>query len=296
MNFGKLLSCVDAPLGAHIRLLLAVIALCFVSGCSRIKIAYNYADWFVAARVDSYFDLNSEQKELVDKDLKAFFDWHRKSMLPGFAQYFRQQATNVRASKMGPVEYKLARDGFLGLFYGTMEGVYPGAARLLTTLTPEQIANYEKKIQAENAEAEAGLARSSELIQTERAESTVKFLRRWVGYMPEKQQAKIRAYSAELVWPGKEWFELRLANQARFLELLRKKAPEKEIIAYLRQIMTDPEARATKVFRAKMRAFNVKSVDTVVKILGTLDATQREYLASRFDDFAQDFEELAAEK
>lgn len=277
------------------RLCVVLVVLLQLTGCSRIKIAYNWGDWFIANRVDSYFDLDSTQEELVDKELNGFFVWHRKSMLPGFAQYFRQQAANLRASRMGEMEYRIARDGFLGLFFGTMEGVYPGAARVLVTLRPEQVSHYEAKINKDNAERAKELDRDQNIIQAERAETTVKFLRRWIGYMPEKQKEEIRNYSKQLVWPGKEWHELRIQNQKRFFALLRGGATTNQLEAYLRQIVMQPEARASKVFQAKMTAFNEKSVDIVVKILGTLDATQRNFLASKFDDFASDFDELAAQ-
>lgn len=274
------------------RILFLLVMITF-SGCSRVKIAYNYADWIIAAKVNSTFQLDNSQEQIVDEELKKFFAWHRKSMLPGFATYFNEQAEKIRASNFNNESYEASRDGFLALYYGTMEGAYPGMARLLLTLSDAQIANYEKIVEIGNKEAEIELARDQTVVQNERAETTVQFLRKWVGYIPEAQQTKIANITKELIWPRHEWYARRKANQKRFSELLKKGSSAEVLISQLKEIFQDPKAGASPALNKKMDEFNKKATETAVAILKTLDGNQRNYLAEKMNGLAEDFADLS---
>ena len=63
------------------RLVFAFV-LFFTVSCSKTKIAYNFADYFLLSWFESYFELTEPQRLDLEEKIEKFFVWYRKSELP----------------------------------------------------------------------------------------------------------------------------------------------------------------------------------------------------------------------
>ena len=79
------------------KLRLALIPLLFsLAGCSFVQTVYNQSHELVYWWVDSYVDLQGEQRQTVPADLLAFQQWHRQEQLPQYVLWLQAMQTMAR--------------------------------------------------------------------------------------------------------------------------------------------------------------------------------------------------------
>ena len=67
---------------ASYKILFFILILLFIVSCNTTKIAYNYTNVLLLNWFESYFDFRESQRLDLEKKVKRFFEWHRKSELP----------------------------------------------------------------------------------------------------------------------------------------------------------------------------------------------------------------------
>ena len=60
-------------------------SLVFLVGCSSTTFIYNRIDFLLPWYLESYVDLNQEQRQDLNELLVPFFKWHREEELPKYA-------------------------------------------------------------------------------------------------------------------------------------------------------------------------------------------------------------------
>src|SRR6218665_176413 len=68
--------------------LLALLAgISLLTACSRLDLAYRNLDWLLAWRIDSYLDLDAEQKAWLKPRISQHLAWHCSTQLPQLADW-----------------------------------------------------------------------------------------------------------------------------------------------------------------------------------------------------------------
>ena len=62
-----------------------LILLIFITGCSSTTFVYNRIDFLLPWYLESYVDLDRDQKQDLKELLIPFFKWHREQELPEYA-------------------------------------------------------------------------------------------------------------------------------------------------------------------------------------------------------------------
>ena len=65
---------------------LLLFSLVFLVGCSSTTFIYNRLDFLLPWYLESYVDLNQEQRKNLNELLEPFFKWHREKELPKYAE------------------------------------------------------------------------------------------------------------------------------------------------------------------------------------------------------------------
>src|SRR4051812_50037159 len=73
--------------GLRIPSLAAAFAALALTGCNKIGLLYDYADKLVLYKVEDDFDLDKAQRVRLKADIEGYFQWHRKSLLPAYADF-----------------------------------------------------------------------------------------------------------------------------------------------------------------------------------------------------------------
>lgn len=106
---------------------------------------YNQSHELVYWWVDSYVDLQGEQRQTVPADLLAFQQWHRQEQLP---QYIRWLQTMQSMARQDVQEEEVCQmqAQFIASLDDLTRQIEPAAARLAVSLSPAQMRHLRRKL------------------------------------------------------------------------------------------------------------------------------------------------------
>ena len=273
------------------RLIVALLVACLLSGCSMVRLAYESADSYLRYRAGAYLDVHGEQADELDAAIDAFHDWHRKQALPQYARFAGEAAQRVDDG-LTPEDLVW---GYDSLIAQTRIGLREAARRiapLLGRLDAQQIAHIESRLAEENRRFEKEFLRGAEPARRERrAERVVKRLEDWVGRLSQAQVERVRQYSARVPLLA----EMRLRDyqrvQAAGLELLRAGKIEglPEFVAHWDRGRDPAYAAGIEASRRELFAL-------LLDLDRTLAPRQRAQAVANLQRYAADFQGLSEKR
>jgi len=280
---------------APLFILLAIVLL-FCSGCSKVTIGYNNADWYLRYKINNYTSFNTLQKEQIHQEVDIYMRWHRKNALPEYTRFLQDLYDVVQPDRRVYAEDVTRIKGeSYGLYRKTMAPFILPAAHLLSTLDNRQIAELEKSLAEMNREQkEEALSGSDRANLEKRAERTVDFVEGLVGSMSGEQEDKIREMSLQLPFATTYFIEHREANQAGLIALLNGHAGEDEIAAFLWQWLYAPETTRTPLQQNVIRSYESATDAMTARIYELLTDRQKDRLRKKIMSYIGDFQGLSA--
>jgi hypothetical protein len=276
--------------------LLLLAALFILPGCSAVKVVYNQADHVVAWKVDDYFDLTSEQKDALRVHLERFHAWHRSTQLPDYAALFetaqkRLQAGVTLNDTAWVMESLKARYRLL-----VAQG-YADAARVLSTLTDQQLADARRQFDKDNRKyaKEHGVGLAPEEQKRLRAKRNLERLEHWTGSLTAAQETRITEINRALPLVTELRQQDRIRRQREFLALLDARAQIETFAPRLRDWLLDWDRTRPAQYEAELTRFLDASAKANVETYNLLTPEQRNHASERLQRYAQAFRELARE-
>ena len=270
-----------------IRFLVAILALAFTS-CNKLKLGYEYADWLVTYSVEDNFDLDKPQRALLKEEVNAYFHWHRKQMLPIYAEFAAWIADSAR-NGIKPAEVDAGYARYRVLYRKTMEPVVEKSVDMLASLTPEQVDQWLERVRKKNAKMRKSFSGSPEERLEHRFVKIVDELEDWTGKLSKDQKARIKALNSTLPWNGSLYLELRETVQDHLADMLKKKSPKDEIRVYLSEYFLDTDSLKSEEYRIKSREFSVRMRIMVNQVYNMLTSEQKRRFIQQVDKLARDF-------
>jgi len=272
---------------------------CLLAGCSALRLGYANGDTVTYWWLNSYIDINEEQKPWVRQDIERLFTWHRKTQLGEYAQYLEQ----VQQRLQHPVKPDDVMQDYAGIKKRSLvfiDKALPELTRLAMDLQPEQIARLEKKFASNNeAYRKEYLRGNLEDRQLFRFKKVMKQAEYWFGNFTSEQEAQIRKASDARPLDNELWAEERRQRQQELLRILRKiqsdKPSREAVSAMLRQYVERSFDNFTyaehKEFFDGMRA---GSANMVAVIANVATQEQRDHARERLQKWIDDCRALAA--
>lgn len=282
----------------QIRLsLTSVFLLLLLTGCGLISIGYNYADAYLRYSINSYATFNEVQKETIKKEVSIFMVWHRKNMLPEYISFLKelqqlvQSGAAIKKEEVGRLRLEVR-----AMYVKTLQPTLKPAARLMSGVEQEQIEEMAKAFDKENKkQKEKETSGSLDEQLRKRSERTVDFLENLVGNFSDDQLRKIRKLSSELPYATGIYIRLKEDNQARLLEMMRAKANEEDILAFLSGWLFRPETNRSADENSKVFAFENASDEMIVHVFEMLTERQKKTLLKNIMKNIDTFQELATQ-
>ncbi len=193
-----------------------------LSACSAIRLGYNQMPSLAYWWLDGYADLTAAQTPLLEEDLAAWLQWHRRSQLPTYANLLSRARVDlqepVTAAQMCRWSGELVQQ--LDIAF---EQFVPALARLAVSLSPAQIGHVERQFAKGNNKA------TDEYLQgtpADRLKASSKRLEdravMFLGKLSEAQQERIQRSLADAPITPALWIEERKARQQDLLRALRR--------------------------------------------------------------------------
>ncbi len=276
-----------------LNLVLLLLALASLAGCSGARLAYNNADTVARWMADDYFALEGEQEEDFNARLERFHAWHRSEELPRYSVLMTSAGYKL-ANGLTAAELLWAWENVKGRYRRMAAYAAPELAAVLATLTQDQFDRLEKKFAESEAEFTKKFLRGGEAEQRKRRDKrNLELMREWFGDLSEEQVAQLRRASAGLPLV----YELRLQNRRRrqgeFLATLKKYRSPAELEPRLKHWLTEWEEGASPAYLLLSEQHQTLYVQMLLELDRGLSPAQRVHAVTRLHEYAEIFKSLA---
>lgn len=282
--------------------LLATAAVFLLTSCTLVgRWGYETLPTWMMWRIQSYLDLEGEQKALARRHIDALHQWHQSTQLTPLAALLKQWRTRVQDGQVDAAALQSLRDAMALGLEPLLDQAAPRIAEVAQTLEPAQIARMRREFAQDNEKMRRERLQGS---PAERAEARSKrYIERaefFLGDLSAAQRQTIRARSAQ--WPPVEqqWFEQRLSRQQELLALLERLRSERLPAATGQRLMREHLQRYLQWRDGAEREGGLAAMaagDTLlVEIMAGMSPRQRQHLLDRLDDWIETLERLATRR
>ncbi len=206
-----------SPRHANARLAL-LLCLALTAGCA--SVTTRIAGWYVTREIDSYLDLNSEQKKEVRHEVDRTLDALRRDQLPHWLNLLRSTRDTIGRGADEPAVTTL-QTRYDQLMDAGVDLLAPKFARVFATLDEPQIDHFERHAKERLDEVYEDRELAPEKRRKKQDEQLVEALESVVGGLREEQERTILAFAHTLPdeWPAQ--YRVSRDRIGRFAAFLR---------------------------------------------------------------------------
>lgn len=277
-------------------LIVAMLVVLGLSGCSTIRLAYNQADHIAAWMADDYFDLTPEQKQAFRSRFHRFHAWHRATQLPDYANLLEATRQRILAGAAQADADWLADSIHTRLRTMARHG-YKDAAFVLSQLSDEQLQAAQKEFDRSNRKymRENGVGAAPDQQRRLRARRHMERIEHWTGPLDASQEARLRELSRALPLITEQRYQERLRRQSEFLGLLQQRKNPEAFAPRLRDWLVEWDRTRPAAYQQEYTQFMQASARMYVAVLDMLTPEQRQHVVAVLQRYQQAFRELAAQ-
>jgi hypothetical protein len=276
-----------------VRWTLLTAGLLALAACSAVNVAYNNLDLYLLWKADDYFSLDSRQEGQLKAELDSTAAWHRSEELVRYAALFSAAQERVGSEMTeADIEWLLmsARQRYDAL---ARRGA-PGAATVLSSLTPGQIAHFEARLRRENDRFAAKYVDPlPDAQRRQRFERTVTLMEDWVGPLSEVQRARVESLCSDMPLTNALRHLDRQRRQESLVSLLKQGRTPESLAPALEAWMIEWDQGRSPEYQALAQETRRRTVAMVLDLHRSLSPAQRSRLQSRIGRYAHEFQSLA---
>lgn len=277
------------------KLVLPLLAVLWLAGCSGARLAYNNADSVLRWMADDYFALEGAQAQDFKARLARFHAWHRSEELPRYSALIASAGDQLAEGLSAP-KLLWAWENVVARYRRMAAHAAPDLAEVLATLTPAQFERLEKKFAESNAEYAKKHLKGAEAEQRRRRDKrNLELMREWFGDLSDKQEAQLKSASARLPLLYALRLENRQRRQRELVALLKAYRAPAELEPRLRQWLTEWEPGATPEYRRVSQLHRELYIRMLLQLDRSLTPPQRAHAVARLAEYAELFASLAGE-
>lgn len=277
---------------------IVVLVWMWLAGCSTLKLAYNHSPSWISYQLDIYLDLDDAQESVLSAQLDALQAWHRRHVLPDYAQTLREWSQQVASGHRFSAEDVLNGQNQIErelLRIGSQVSIE--IAPVVQGLKSNQIEHLKAKLEKSNREYQnkylsASLSESRR--RKERLEEMEDRYENWLGRLTREQKARLSTMVDQQLFGLSLWAEERLARQQALVSLIEES----------RSMSGDQLQYAWKSYFDSLSAYRVPALESrrpliraawaevTADILNMMTNQQRQLLQQKLLGYANDFQVL----
>lgn len=244
-----------------------------LAGCSRVELAYDNADWWLARQVAGYLDLERDQRGMLRDDLAAYRQFHQQTRMPTILAFLESVDALLEMPAPSKADVAQRFDAAEALIRAGAADALPLAVKTLQRLNSAQIETLEQAL----AEGRQTYVEEIAPAQSERLEDR---LSDWFGEVRPAQAKLINRCADETPDVRKPWLAWRAGVDERLVAVLRSDEGNTAIEEVLYEWWLDDRARGEVLFAARQQTRSIW-VECTHQLLLTLDARQRDAVQRR---------------
>lgn len=275
------------------RLLAVVLVAGIVAGCSGARVVYNQLDVLLPWYFRDYVDLDTGQRQQLERSADMLLTWHRESQVARYAAFFRE----LERDAADPLGYQRIEAGRLELevfWDDIVRQVTPEAAQLLRMLDEPQVEEMFRRIAEKDAErAREALGRSDGQRLARREKTLRRQIQRWVGGLDEQQRGLVSSASRDLSGDVDGWLASRRSWQAAFRAAMELRHDPGRFEPLFEKLFAEGESFWEDDYRRHFLADRARIMRLMADVDASLSEEQRRHLRRRLGRWAQDLEAIA---
>jgi hypothetical protein len=244
--------------------------------------------------VDDYLDLNREQEDGMRPLLARFHAWHRTTQLPEYVRLL-DAAQRRFAAGVTPADVAWATESVQDRYRVAAQRLHADAARVLATLSDEQVAHLRRKLEDANRKwsKDNGIGASVEEQRRLRAERLLERMEHWTGSLTSAQSARVAEMIDALPLITDASLQYRVRRQRDFLVLLERRHEGAAFAAGVREWLLDADRTRAPEYGADYARFLEGRTRLYVEGFQLLALEQRRHVLKRMLGYSRAFRELA---
>ena len=272
----------------RIPLIVLLASLSLLAACSRFDLAYRNLDWLLSWRIDSYLDLNAEQKAWLKPRLDQHLTWHCSTQLPQLASWLDEDRARLATGTLNTEQLQMRFTELHQALDAVTAEISPTAAGLLQQLSPLQVQQLRTQMEEENTELRNEFVEPPLAEQiSKRTETTIERLEPWLGSLSDQQQAMVQAWAEQRGEQSRLWLDSRQRWQAALLRELdgRRSADFPQRLDHLlRERQSYWSADYRQAFADNQRSL----AELLGRLITSADTEQRQHLQTRLGALHED--------
>ncbi len=271
----------------------AILLGCLLAGCSTLSLTYNFADWIMLWRADHYFDLSSDQREILEERLAHLHAWHRTQELPLYADFLRQIQQNLHNG--------FTLEGIDALFQSYFQlradlghRIASEGTLFLTTVNSEQVQFLQNVMEEENEELLQEIDGDVNERLAKRTEAILDWLENWLGNLTKPQKHHIARLIQKLPDTSDSWMHYRKHRQKQFIALLQAEKSPMVLEQKIGDWFANPEKDAPDDYPQAVSRMRTAFKSFVLEIEQIMTLEQREYGIQKLQELIEEVESLAS--
>ena len=267
-------------------------SLIFLVGCSTTTFVYNRIDFLLPWYLESYVDLNREQKQDLKELLIPFFKWHREEELPNYLAIIEDLELALDASVEFESIAEITND-VEESWFRLEDRMLLWAIPMTRDLSEQQINGFIKSMQTKTEQSENEyLSRNLQTYQNDNYKRLRKNLRRFMGSLNKDQLDLISAASKKMIRVDGQWIDNRKALIEKLKVILEREYGWELAL----ENITHRDDLVAKNYR-ETYAHNISvSQNLLVEILNSRTDKQDQKLRTQLAKYKTDIKNLIKQK
>lgn len=266
------------------------LGLLLLSGCSRLDIAYRWADTYIASKVDDYFDISSEQSKALKKDIKKDLGVMKTTLLPQWTERLEKIQNDVETGTL--TDSKVAV--YFGQFFKDIEQINSHfattAVDFISSTQPTQIEYFKKSFAKKNRE-DIEKAQNITKIQKDYRGKYADVFEMFVGSLTKDQEKMIEESVKNSPYPA----ELKAKNKAYiFNEFISHQNSMDEMKKFVREYTLQADKFDLPEFRAANQAYQENLQKLITQVMTSLTEKQKMALKNNINEKTEQLRSISA--
>jgi hypothetical protein len=284
----------------HASVWLALAALFSLSGCSTIKVVYNNSEDLMYWWLDSYADLQGEQKQFTREALTDLQRWHRQQQLPEYVALLKRMQS-MAPNDITPAQVCAVTEDMKTSFVTLLRFVEPANTKLASQLKPEQLISIRKRFDKTNKTwKDDWLDPNAEDRLRYRIKQATNRLEDFYGHLDKPQRDVLHKWLSESIFDPKLSYAERERRQADSMQTFQRMAQEGSATAQAQSMLRGLTERSFNSPNERYRAYNRElwneNCEGFAKLHNSTTPAQRQRMVEALRGYEQDFKTLMAQK
>jgi hypothetical protein len=261
-------------------LVLSVGLLILSTGCSRLDIAFRWADTYIASKVDDYFDISSKQSKDLKKDIQKDLNSIKVAMLPNWIDRLQGIQKDVDSAQLNEEQVAIYFTGFMKDVDQITSHFSTTAVDFIATTNPDQIEYFKKSFHKKNQE-DLEKAQNVSKLRKEYRDKYEEWFEMFLGSLTKEQRQLMEDNLEKSPFPA----ELKAKNKDYvFQKFFEHKGSVEEMKAFVREYYTNPEKYDMPEYRQAFVQYQKDLQKLVTQILTTMTDKQKAALKDSINE------------